>query len=147
MPAESAAPFVGRSDEVERLFELARAGSGGRPAAALISAEPALGKARLGSSPMICTAFVSYHRRIRATRLGRRRAMLGTTSVSVLRDEQTAVVAVEGWAFDAARSADEATLALTADRGAIRVLRTVLASEIHRYPDRTASPSRKGVRP
>jgi hypothetical protein len=112
-----------------------------------LSSQPSRHSGRLGSSPMICTAFVSYHRRIRATRLGRRRAMLGTTSVSVLRDEQTAVVPVEGWAFDAARSAEEATLALTADRGAIRVLRTVLASEIHRYPDRTASPSRKGVRP
>ena len=58
-------------------------------------------------------------------------AALGVTNLSVLRDEQTTAVALEGWAFDPARSADAAVSAVTADRASVRVLRPVIESAVH----------------
>jgi hypothetical protein len=46
---------------------------------------------------------------------------LGITSVSLLRDEQTAGLVLEGWAFDPAR-ADEAVRAAAGARVGIRTL-------------------------
>lgn len=59
-------------------------------------------------------------------------AALGVTSLSVLRDEQTTAVALEGWAFDPTQSAEAAARAVAADRSAVRVLRPVLESAVHR---------------
>jgi hypothetical protein len=63
-------------------------------------------------------------------------AALGVTKLAVLRDEQTTAVAVEGWAFDPARSAEAAARALAADRAAVRVLRPVIESAVHRMPQK-----------
>ena len=65
-------------------------------------------------------------------------AALGVTSVSVLRDEQTTAVALEGWAFDSDRSAEAAARAITADASAVRVLRPVVESAVHPAPTRFA---------
>jgi hypothetical protein len=48
-------------------------------------------------------------------------AALGVTSVSLLRDEQTAGLVLEGWAFDPAR-ADEAVRAAAGARDGVRKL-------------------------
>jgi hypothetical protein len=63
-----------------------------------------------------------------------RLAELGVTSLSVLRDEQTTALALQGWAFDPTRSAEAAAQALTGGQSAVRVLQPVLESEIHRAP-------------
>jgi hypothetical protein len=51
--------------------------------------------------------------------------------VSLLRDDQTTAVALEGWAFDADRSAGAATRAVAADPAAVRVLRPIVESALH----------------
>ncbi len=61
-------------------------------------------------------------------------AALGVTSLSVLRDEQTTAVALEGWAFDPAPSAEAAARAVATDRDSVRVLRPIVESAIHRLP-------------
>jgi len=56
-------------------------------------------------------------------------AALGVTSLSLLRDDRTTAVALEGWAFDVASSAAEATSAIggdTATRALQPVLQTLL---------------------
>ena len=58
-------------------------------------------------------------------------AALGVTSVSVLRDEQTTAVALEGWAFDADRSAEAAVRVIAAHPDTARVLRPVVESALH----------------
>jgi len=58
-------------------------------------------------------------------------ATLGVTSVSVLRDEQTTALALEGWAFDPDRSAEAAAGVVTADPAAVRILRPVVESAVH----------------
>ena len=58
-------------------------------------------------------------------------AALGVTSVSLLRDDQTTAVALEGWAFDADRSAEAAACAVAADPAAVRVLRPIVESALH----------------
>jgi hypothetical protein len=58
-------------------------------------------------------------------------AGLGVTRVTVLRGEHETAVALEGWAFDAERSADAAVRAVGTEDG-ISVLRPVLESAIHR---------------
>jgi hypothetical protein len=58
-------------------------------------------------------------------------AALGITSVSVLRDEQTTAIALEGWAFDPDRSAEAAARLVAADPAAVRVLRPVVESALH----------------
>jgi hypothetical protein len=63
-------------------------------------------------------------------------AALGVTKLAVLRDEQTTAVALEGWAFDPARSAEAAACALAADRAAVRVLWPVIESAVHRMPQK-----------
>lgn len=72
-------------------------------------------------------------------------ATLGVTNLSVLRDEQTTAVALEGWAFDPSRSADAAVRAVSPDRSAVRVLRPVIESTVLApHPSAPASPERKG---
>jgi hypothetical protein len=61
-------------------------------------------------------------------------ANLGVTDLSLLRDEKTTAVSLAGWAFDPVRSADAAARAVAANGGAVRVLRPVLESAIHRLP-------------
>lgn len=58
-------------------------------------------------------------------------ALLGVTSVSVLRDGHTTAVALEGWAFDIDRSAEAAVRVLAADPAAVRVLRPIVESALH----------------
>jgi hypothetical protein len=58
-------------------------------------------------------------------------AALGVTSLSVLRDGQTTAVALEGWAFDADRSAEAAARVVAADPAAVRVLRPIVESAVH----------------
>jgi len=58
-------------------------------------------------------------------------AALGVTSLSLLRDDQATAVALEGWAFDADRSAGAATRAVAADPAAVRVLRPIVESALH----------------
>lgn len=58
-------------------------------------------------------------------------AALGVTSLSVLRDDRTTAVALEGWAFDADRSAEAAAHVVAADPTAVRVLRPIVESAVH----------------
>jgi hypothetical protein len=44
---------------------------------------------------------------------------------------QTTAVALEGWAFDADRSAEAAARAVAADPAAVRVLRPIVESALH----------------
>ena len=64
-------------------------------------------------------------------RVAQELATLGVTSVSVLRDEQTTAVALEGWAFDIDRSAEAAVRAVAADPARVRVLRPIVESAVH----------------
>lgn len=52
-------------------------------------------------------------------------ARLGVTSVSLLRDEQTAGLVLEGWAFDPARAGEAARAAATGRKG-IRTLQPLM---------------------
>lgn len=58
-------------------------------------------------------------------------AALGVTTVSVLRDEQTTALVLDGWAFDAGRSADAVVRIVTDDPSGVQVLRPVLESAVH----------------
>lgn len=58
-------------------------------------------------------------------------ATLGVTSVSVLRDERTTALALEGWAFDPDRSAEAAAGIVAAVPSAVRILRPVVESTLH----------------
>jgi hypothetical protein len=62
-----------------------------------------------------------------------RLASLGVTHVTVARDTTTEAVVLEGWAFDVARSAAEATSAIGGD-AATRALQPVLQTLL--TPDR-----------
>lgn len=66
--------------------------------------------------------------------LAQKLAGLGVTDISVLRDEQTTAVALEGWTFDADGSADAVLRLLAADPEAARVLRPVIESAVHQGP-------------
>lgn len=59
-------------------------------------------------------------------------AALGITNVTVLRGERVAAIALEGWAFDADRSAEAAARAVGMAREGISILTPVLESAIHR---------------
>lgn len=65
-------------------------------------------------------------------------AALGVTNVTVLCDERTIALALEGWAFDSNRSASAAARAVAAGPANVSILRPVLESAIHRLP---ASPT------
>ncbi|HEY3529007.1 MAG TPA: hypothetical protein VGK78_07640 [Nocardioides sp.] len=67
--------------------------------------------------------------------VAQRLAALGVTNLSVLRDEHTTALALQGWTFDPTLSADAAAHALSAVGGTVRVLRPVVESEIHRAPE------------
>lgn len=58
-------------------------------------------------------------------------ADLGVTSVSVLRDERTTAVFLEGWAFDLDRSAEAAVRLVAGDSTPVRVLRPAVESVLH----------------
>jgi hypothetical protein len=60
-------------------------------------------------------------------------ARLGVTSVSLLRDEQTAGLVLEGWAFDPAQ-AGEAASAATGSSGGVRTLEPVMQMAISATP-------------
>jgi hypothetical protein len=66
--------------------------------------------------------------------LAQKLAGLGVTDVSVLRDERTTAVALNGWALDVDGSADAVVRLLAADPAAARVLRPVIESAVHRGP-------------
>ncbi|MBA3307269.1 MAG: hypothetical protein H0T04_01135 [Chloroflexi bacterium] len=55
----------------------------------------------------------------------------GVTDISIFRDATTVGVVVEGWAFDAAVSADSAEEALVAEHGAARLLHEVAVVGVH----------------
>jgi hypothetical protein len=88
----------------------------------------------------------------------RRLAHLGVTRVAVLQDEVGLAVALEGWAFDAARSGHLAVAALTPGAGEARTLHQVAevavaaTSDEQDASDESAAssawePSRKGGSP
>ena len=56
-------------------------------------------------------------------------ARLGVTSVSLLRDEETAGLVLEGWALDPAR-ADEAARAAAGARDGVRILQPLMQMAI-----------------
>ena len=70
-------------------------------------------------------------------------ARLGVTSVSLLRDEQTAGVVLEGWAFDPAR-AIEAASAVAGDREGIRTLQPLMQMAVSATPAGTPNPTTGG---
>jgi hypothetical protein len=53
-------------------------------------------------------------------------ARLGVSSVALLADERTTCVVLEGWAFDAARSACDAVAAISRTSRSVRVLSSVM---------------------
>ena len=62
---------------------------------------------------------------------GRQLAELGVTRVTFLSDGETFVVVLEGWAFDAARSAGDAAIVLGV-AGVARTLRVVAETAVSR---------------
>lgn len=68
-------------------------------------------------------------------------AALGITSVTVLRDERTTAVALEGWAFDVNRSAAAAARAVATKPATVSILRPVLESSIRRLEPGAPAPS------
>jgi hypothetical protein len=52
-------------------------------------------------------------------------ARLGITTVSLLADARTLGIVLDGWAFDPARSADDARAVIVGPQGGARVLRPV----------------------
>jgi hypothetical protein len=56
---------------------------------------------------------------------------LGVTSVSVLRDDRTTAVVLEGWLFDPDRLAELAARLVAPDPSAVRILRPVAESLLH----------------
>jgi hypothetical protein len=63
--------------------------------------------------------------------VAQRLAELGVTEVSVLRDERTTAVVLEGWAFDAEGSGDAVVRLVAAEPAAVRVLRPVIEAAVH----------------
>lgn len=59
-------------------------------------------------------------------------AALGVTSVTVLRNDRTTAVALEGWAFDPDGGAEAVARAVGVSQQSVTVLRPVLESAIHR---------------
>ena len=61
-------------------------------------------------------------------------ARLGVTSVALLRDERTIAVVLEGWAFDAAASAEAARAALAGPASPARTLRPLVQMAVSTAP-------------
>ena len=61
-------------------------------------------------------------------------ARLGVTSVALLRDEQTVAVVLEGWAFDAAASAEAARTTLAGAASPARTLRPLVQMAVSTAP-------------
>jgi hypothetical protein len=57
-------------------------------------------------------------------------ARLGVTSVTVLGDEDSIAVVLEGWAFDPAVAGTEAAAIVTGGRGHVRILRPLLQAAV-----------------
>jgi hypothetical protein len=55
-----------------------------------------------------------------------RLAALGVSSVSLVRDDESIGVVLEGWAFDPAVSGADATAILAGENAAVRTLRPVM---------------------
>ena len=70
-------------------------------------------------------------------------ARLGVTSVSLLRDEQTAGLVLEGWALDPAR-ADEAARAAAGAREGIRTLQPLMQMAVSATPTGTSDQTTGG---
>jgi len=68
-------------------------------------------------------------------------ARLGVTSVALARDEQTAAVILEGWAFDAARP-DAALSALGAAADDVRALQPVMQMAVSAAANRAPRTAR-----
>jgi hypothetical protein len=63
-------------------------------------------------------------------------ARLGVTSVGLVRDEQTAGLVLEGWAFDPAR-ASEAAFAVAGTNDDVRTLQPLMQMAVSASPTRT----------
>lgn len=74
-------------------------------------------------------------------------AALGVTNLSVLRDEHTTAVALEGWGFDPTRSGEAAARTLAAERNSVRVLRPVIESAVHPLRTGAAGASERKAEP
>jgi len=61
-------------------------------------------------------------------------ARLGVTSVAVFGDERTLCIALEGWAFDAAGSANEVVSAISVATRSVQVLRPVMHTAMEAFP-------------
>jgi hypothetical protein len=70
-------------------------------------------------------------------------ARLGVTSVSLLRDEQTMGLVLEGWAFDSARAGEAARAAARARVG-IRTLEPLMQMAVSATPGGNANQSTGG---
>ena len=70
-------------------------------------------------------------------------ARLGVTSISLLRDEETAGLVLEGWAFDP-RRASEAARAVTGVREGIRTLEPLMQTAVSASPPERPNQSTGG---
>ena len=70
-------------------------------------------------------------------------ARLGVTSISLLRDERTAGLVLEGWAFDPAR-ASEAVRAAVGARQGVRTLEPLMQMAVSATPAGTPNPTTGG---
>jgi hypothetical protein len=70
-------------------------------------------------------------------------ARLGVTSVSLLRDEQTAGLVLEGWAFDPAHAGEAARTAAGAREG-IRTLQPLMQMAVSATPAETPNQTTGG---
>jgi hypothetical protein len=77
----------------------------------------------------------------------RRLARLGVTRVAVLQDRIGLAVALEGWAFDPARSGHLAAAVLAQDAGEARTLHQVAEVAVAAASDGQTSPGEWGASP
>ena len=73
-------------------------------------------------------------------------ADLGVTNVSVLRDERTTGIVLEGWAFDLDRSTEAAVRLVAEESTAVRVLRPIVESALHASPTTPTATTERGHR-
>ena len=64
-------------------------------------------------------------------------AHLGVTSLALLRDERTACVVLDGWAFDPARSSDQVVSAISAGARSTRALHSVMFTAVQASSSRS----------
>lgn len=63
-----------------------------------------------------------------------RLALLGITSVALLRGDRTSALVLEGWAFDPSRSAEEAVSAVTTDGSRVQTLYPIAEMAVSTTP-------------